>query len=180
MGLRLLGPGWAAAAVIVVLAGCGSSSSSKSSSSKTGASSTTATARTTAATTATTAAPDFKSGFAAATAKAGAASHDIGVELEKAGSQNDAQLQTKFTQLAAEWQQAVSALGTLTPPAAVSSQFATLSDAASRTETDLKAIATAGATHSKQLGTQAVSSLIKDILKAKAAATVVAHKLGIK
>ncbi|MFL5831123.1 MAG: hypothetical protein ACJ76X_14510 [Solirubrobacteraceae bacterium] len=104
----------------------------------------------------------------------------IGTAIQAAVHQSDAQVGTAFQSLAGQWQTQLAKLKTLKPPSSVSSTFATLSSAATRVEADLNAVVTSAQAHSKTAAEQAGSALVKDILAAKAAATTIDQKLGIK
>jgi hypothetical protein len=104
----------------------------------------------------------------------------IGAEIQQAPSQSDAQIGSSFSQLASRWQQQLSQLETLRPPAKIGAEFHSLADAAGRVEADLTAIVAAAHTHSKSAAEQAAASLVTDVLSAKAASTKVTDQLGIK
>jgi hypothetical protein len=147
---------WVAlSAAIAVLGGCGGSSASDQ------------TAK-------------FKQGYASVSGELRQTSVAIGKAIQQAGSRTDAQIAATFHQLATRWQNALSQLETLKPPADLATAFHTVSDGASRAETDLNAIVSAAATHSKSAATQAAGNLVSDITTAKSASTKITQKLGIK
>ena len=84
-----------------------------------------------------------------------------------------AQLAVTFHALAARWQDQLSQLQTLKPPANLATTFNTLTGAASRAEADLNAIVAAAETHNKSAAEQASASLVTDIESAKAASTTI-------
>lgn len=122
----------------------------------------------------------FKKDYASVSGQLRQTSIAIGTAIQNASSQTDAQLAITFRQLATRWQNELSQLKTLKPPANLAADFNTVSDGATRAETDLNAIASAAATHSKSAATQAAASLVSDISTAKAASTTITTKLGIK
>ena len=154
----LLGSTRAAAltvAVVLLLAGCGSSSSSSSKND----------------------AASFKSSFTPVVNQFKGVSQEIGTTIQTAPAKSDAQLGTAFQQLAARWNTAVNKLKSLTPPAKYSSDFNQLKSAATRVESDLKAIVSAAGAHSKSQAEQAAKSLVDDIVTAKAASTRITNQL---
>ena len=122
----------------------------------------------------------FKTSFSSVVNQLKQTSQAIGVAIEKASSQTDAELASTFRTLAQRWQGQVSRLVTLKAPSGLSTSFNTLSAAAARTETDLTAIAAAAETHSASAAKQASATLVTDILSAKSASTTITSKLGIK
>jgi hypothetical protein len=142
-----------------VLAGCGGSSSSSTSSSsgQTG---------------------NFKASYESRANQFKHDSQSIGAAVQGASGQTDAQLATEFQGLATRWQTHLSQLETLKPPATLAATFNTLTNAASRAETDLTAIVSAAKTHSKSAAEQASANLVTDILSAKSASTTITQKLG--
>jgi hypothetical protein len=100
-------------------------------------------------------------------------SRAIGTGIERARSQSDAQLAVTFHALAARWQDQLSQLETLKPPANLAATFNTLTGAASRAEADLNAIVAAAETHNKSAAEQASASLVTDIESAKSASTTI-------
>jgi hypothetical protein len=140
---------------VIVLAGCGGSSSSNS-------------------------AQDFKPKFTAAVDQFKSVSGSIGSEIQKSASQTDAEIGTAFKQLADQWKKPLAKLTALTAPKSMQSDFTTLSTNATHVESDLKAVAAAAAAHSKTDATQAATSLVKDILAAKAASERLTTQLGVK
>jgi hypothetical protein len=118
---------------------------------------------------------DFKASLAQFKQTAGA----LGVAIQSASHQTDAQIATEFKALATEWQADLTHLKALTPPPSVSGQYSNLVGGATRTETDLKNIVTAAQTHDAAKAKQLGFSLVKDVLAAKAAALAIQKKLAI-
>ena len=106
-------------------------------------------------------------------------SHLIGLAIEHASSQTDAQLGATFSGLAAQWETDESPLSSLTPPASVASPYRVLTGAATRAEADLNAIVAAAQTHSSSAAKLATTHLIHDILQAKSASQTITGRLGI-
>lgn len=147
----------ALAVVMLVLAGCGGGSSS---------SSTTAQAST------------FRSDFKLTITQFKQTSHGIGLAIEHAGRQSDAQVATVFGALALQWQADLTRLQSLKPPVPVAGEFITLRGAATRTEADLKSIVAAAQTHDAAKARRLGASLVRDILTAKNASQAILSKLG--
>jgi hypothetical protein len=120
----------------------------------------------------------FKSGYNAAANQLKQVSHDIGMEIQQASKQTDAQVVAAFRRLASRWQTHLSQLQTLKPPSNLAAEFNTVSGAAGRVETDLNNIVAAGRTHSGAAARQAAASLVNDVLTAKAASIKITNKLG--
>lgn len=146
------------AAAALIAAGCGSSSSGSSTNiSKS----------------------EFNPNFKQVISQFKQTSHAIGLAIENARSQSDAQIASAFTNLAAQWQQDVAKLTALKPPPSVAAQYQTLTGAATRTEGDLKAIVSAAKSHDGTAARQDGAKLVKDILQAKSASQTIGSKLGI-
>jgi hypothetical protein len=122
----------------------------------------------------------FKSGLAPVLNQFKLSSQAIGMAIQGAPSQTDAQIASTFKGLAGTWQSHVSTLETLKPPANLATEFNTLTSAAAAAESDLNAIVAASLTHSASAAKQASATLVTDILNAKSAATTLTNKLGIK
>jgi hypothetical protein len=150
--------GGAMAAAAVIAAGCGSSSSGSSSN---------------------IAQSEFNPNFGQVVNQFKQTSRAIGLAIEHAAGESDAQLTTIFSALAARWQSDVVKLKALKPPPSVAPQYQTLAGAATRTETDLKAIVTAARTHDANAAKQAGRQLVRDILQAKSSSQTITTKLGI-
>jgi hypothetical protein len=103
----------------------------------------------------------------------------IGAEIQHGSSQSDGQLLNAFRKLAGRWQTQLSQLQSLKPPANVSSDFNSLTGAASRVESDLDAVVSAAATHSYSAAQQAGASIVSDVTAARQADATIAHKLRI-
>jgi hypothetical protein len=123
---------------------------------------------------------NFKTSFASVSNQLKQSAQAIGAAIEQAPNQTDAQIASSFHGLAGRWQGDVSKLETLKPPSNLQTTFNTLTSAATRTESDLTAIASAAETHGVSAAKQASASLVTDILSAKSASTTITNKLGIK
>ncbi len=152
---RYLQSSGALAAMLALLSGCGGSSASDQTS-------------------------KFKTGISPVVNQFKDISQAIGTAIEHAPSSSDAQLAATFHGLAGRWQTELSQLRTLKAPPSVAAAFTNLTGAASRTEADLTAISAAAQTHAATAAKHASSALVTDILAAKAAATTITDKLGIK
>jgi hypothetical protein len=123
---------------------------------------------------------NFKSNYQSAVSHLKTDSESIGGVIQQAKSMSDAEILSKFKSLAASWQSHLSQLETLKPPSNVAADFNTLTNAATRVESDLNAVVSAAATHSQSAAEQAGASLVTDITAAKGASTSIDSKLGIK
>lgn len=121
----------------------------------------------------------FRADFARTVGHFKQTAHAIGVAIQGASSQTDAQLVSTFRGLAAAWQSDLNRLKPLTPPGAVAEQFATLTGSATRAEGDLQAVVAAAQTHNASAAKQATMRLVIDILAAKGASLEIEHRLGI-
>jgi hypothetical protein len=146
-------------ASLLVLGGCGGGSSSSSQTTQT---------------------TSFKTAFASAVDELKKTSQSIGTEIEHASSQTDAQIASKFSDLATRWQTGLTQLQGLKPPSDLSSTYNKLTEAATRAETDLKAIVVAANSHSATAAATASKSLVTDVVSAKSESTTITNKLGIK
>lgn len=155
---RFVVNGGALAVAAVIAAGCGSSSSGSSTN---------------------IAQSEFNPNFKQVINQFKHTSHRIGLAIENARSQTDAQLTSTFTSLATQWQQDVTKLKALKPPPSVAAQYQTLTGAATRTEGDLQAIVAAAKSHNGSAARQAGAKLVKDVLQAKSASRAIGTKLGI-
>ncbi len=122
----------------------------------------------------------FKSSLSPVVGQLKQTSQAIGLAIEKAPSQTDAQIASAFHALAIQWQDQVSRLQTLKAPASLAVTFNTLIGAATRAEADLNAIVAAAQTHSAAAAKQASATLVSDILAAKTASTTITNRLGIQ
>jgi hypothetical protein len=147
------------AAALLLPVGCGGGNSDSSSSSQTAT---------------------FKTAFSSAVDQLGQTSKAIGTAIEHASTQTDAQIASTFNDLAGRWQSGVTQLQALEPPSNLSTTYNTLTVAATRAETDLKAIVVAANSHSATAAAAASKSLVIDVANAKSAATTLTNKLGIK
>jgi hypothetical protein len=158
-----------ATVTLAALSGCGESSTSTHTQAQPAASTQPAT----------TGSGAFGSGYQAATLQLESASKAIGAAIQEAAHHNDGELAQQFHALATQWQTAVSALETLTPPPGLAAQFNTLKDAISRAESDLNAIVSAAATNDKAAAEQASASLVTDVAAARSADAPIRHQLGL-
>ncbi|MGI8803967.1 MAG: hypothetical protein ACR2KV_17695 [Solirubrobacteraceae bacterium] len=122
----------------------------------------------------------FKTDYTAAIGQLKQASASIGTAIQTAGSQSDTQILSTFRGLAGRWQTQLSQLETLKPPPKLAANFNTLTNGATRVESDLNAIVAAAATHSKAAAEQAGASIVVDVTAAKAADAALKQALGIK
>ena len=156
----------AIAATLALLSGCGGSSSSGSSSSApANSSSTTQTAQTSQS------AGQFKAAIAPVLNQFKNASQGTGVALQRASSQNDAQVAATFQQLAATWGAALSKLETLQAPPQFTAAYNRLKSQVSNVKADLAAIVSAAQSHNAGAAKAATTKLVHDILSAKATST---------
>ena len=121
----------------------------------------------------------FRSDFAVVVGQFKQTSHAIGLAIEHAPSQTDAQISAAFSGLAARWQTDIGPLRSLTPPPALSSRYRALTMAVTRAEADLNAIVAAAQTHNGSGARQASARLVRDILQAKADSQVITRRLGL-
>ncbi len=149
------GTSGALVAVLVLLTGCGGGSSSNQT-------------------------DTFKSGYKTAIAQLKQTSSAIGSAINQAQNQTDGEVLVAFRALAGKWQTGLSQLETLKPPSKQAADFNTLTAAATRVETDLNAIVSAAATHSKTAAEQAGASIVTDIVAARSADATIRQSLGIK
>jgi hypothetical protein len=132
---RSVKAGRAVAGTLVLLAGCGSSSSSSTNQTAT-----------------------FEAAYKAAVDPLEQLPEEIGTTVQGATSKTDAQLGAAFRQFASRWQTRPTQLASLKPPANVASAFSTVNAAATRVESDLKAIVAAAAARSSSAAQQAAQS----------------------
>jgi hypothetical protein len=140
-------------AVVAALAGCG------------GSSDTTAT---------------FTSGYNAVKGALNQTGQEIAKEIQQAPKQTDAQVASNFRSLAARFKTQVAKLQALKPPASVSADWTKVTNAASKLDSDLSAIAAAAASHSTAAAQQAGASLAADAQALTQSLTPVKQKLGLK
>lgn len=96
------------------------------------------------------------------------ASQGTGAAIERANSENDAQVAAAFQQLAARWKAALTKLETLRPPPRLTGAYSRLKRQVSSVDADLAAIASAAQSHDAAAAKAAATTLVNDILKAKA------------
>jgi hypothetical protein len=122
----------------------------------------------------------FKTGYNALRQPFNQTANAIGSAVQHAPTQTDAQIHATFQNLAQHWQGQLSKLETLKPPKNVASQFNTITDDATRIDSDLDAIVSAASTDSASAAEQASASLAADATALKAATTQLRKQLGIK
>jgi hypothetical protein len=122
----------------------------------------------------------FKSGYEQLRGPLNQTGAAIGVEVQHASGQTDAQLRAAFQQLASRFQSQLSQLETLKPPQNLAADWNSVLDSAHRIESDLIAVVAAAATHSRSAGEQAGASLAADAQALQSAAATIKAKLGIK
>lgn len=176
--MRRVNVGWMSVAVAVVaLAGCGSKGSSNATTQSSAATATTSSTSTSSAVDQTAV---FKAKLTPVATQLGDTAKAIGRAIEQAPSRSDSQLGAQFSSLAGRLQQELSQLESLKPPASMTTDFNTVTDAVRRAEADLTSIVAAASTHDKSAAEQAGASLVTDLLAAKTAATKITSQLGIK
>ena len=111
----------------------------------------------------------FKTGYNALRQPFNQTANAIGSAVQHAPTQTDAQIHATFQNLAQRWQGQLSRLETLKPPKNVASQFNTITDDATRLDSDLDAIVSAASTDSASAAEQASASLAADATALKAA-----------
>jgi hypothetical protein len=104
----------------------------------------------------------------------------IATELQQAPKQTDAQVASKFRGLASQFKTQVDQLKALKPPANVAADWTRVTDAATKLDSDLSAIASAAASHSTAAAQQAGASLATDAQALTQALAPVKQKLGLK
>jgi hypothetical protein len=152
-------------AVLGLLSGCGGSSSTSSSTAPAGASSTSQATQTTES------AGQFKAAIVLVLNQFKRASQGTGAALERASSENDAQVAAAFQQLGTRWKAALTKLETLQPPPQFAAAYNRLKRQVSEVDADLAAIASAAQSHDAATAKAATTKLVNDILKAKATST---------
>jgi hypothetical protein len=103
------------------------------------------------------------------------ASQATGAALQQAGSHTDAQIATKFQQLAVQWKSALTKLETLRPPAQFEAAFNRLKGQVSKVDADLKDISSAAQSHNGAAAKAATTKLVNDILRAKSTSTTISN-----
>jgi len=155
---------------LVLLSGCGgSSSSSASSGAPASSSSTSQTSQTSQS------AGQFKAAIAPVLNQFKSASQATGAALQKASSQNDAQVAATFQQLAATWGAALTKLKTLQPPPEFTATYNRLKSQVSKVKADLAAIISAAQSHNVGAAKAATTKLVNDIVSAKATSTTISN-----
>jgi hypothetical protein len=122
----------------------------------------------------------FKSGYNAVRGPLNQTGQQIANEIRAAPKQTDAQVAANFRSLAARFKSQVDQLKALKPPANVAADWTKVTNAASRLDSDLSAIASAASSHSTAAAQQAGASLATDAQALTQALTPVKQKLGLK
>jgi hypothetical protein len=122
----------------------------------------------------------FKSGYNAVRAPLNQTGQAIAQEISKASSQTDAQVSANFRSLAARFHSQLNQLKALKPPSSVAAQWTKVTDAASKLDSDLNAIASAAGAHNSSATQQAATSLAANAQALQQAITPVKQKLGLK
>ena len=103
------------------------------------------------------------------------ASQATGAALQQAGSHTDAEVATKFQQLATQWKSALTQLETLQPPSRFTAAFNRLKGQVSKVEANLTDIASAAQAHDGAAAKAATTMLVNNILSAKATSTTISN-----
>lgn len=122
----------------------------------------------------------FKSGYNAVRGPLNQTGQAIAQEISQASKQTDAQVSASFHGLALRFQSQLSQLKALKPPSSVTAQWKKVTDAASRLDSDLSAIASAAGAHNSSATQQAATSLAADASALTQAINPVKQKLGLK
>lgn len=122
----------------------------------------------------------FKSGYNSVRTPLNQTGQAIAQEISQAPKQTDAQVSANFHSLAQRFSAQVAKLKALKPPSSVSAQWPKVTDAATKLDSDLSAIASAASTHNSSATQQAAASLAADASALQQAITPVQQKLGLK
>jgi hypothetical protein len=122
----------------------------------------------------------FKSGYNAVRGPLNQTGQQIATELQQAPKQTDAQVASKFRGLASQFKTQVDQLKALKPPTNVAADWARVTNAATKLDADLSAIASAAASHSTAAAQQAGASLATDAQALTQALAPVKQTLGLK
>lgn len=107
------------------------------------------------------------------------AANAIGAAIVRAPRQNNFQIASSFSALAAKWQVPLGRLQTLTAPAKARAEFATLVRAATQAEADLRALSTAARAGNASAARKASAGLVRSIEQAQGASTRIDGALGL-
>ncbi len=122
----------------------------------------------------------FKSGYNAVRGPLNQTGQAIAQEISQASKQTDAQVSANFRSLAARFHSQVTQLEALKPPSNVANQWKNVTDAASKLDSDLNAIASAAGAHNTSATQQAAASLAANASALQQAITPIKQKLGLK
>src|SRR5437763_4413000 len=122
----------------------------------------------------------FKSGYDAVRAPLNQTGQAIAQEISQASKQSDAQISANFSSLAQRFSAQLAKLKALKPPSSVAAQWTNVTDAATRLDSDLSAIASAAGTHNSSATQKAATSLAADASALTQAITPIKQKLGLK
>jgi N-acetyl-beta-hexosaminidase len=122
----------------------------------------------------------FKSGYNAVRGPLNQTGQAIAQEISQASKQTDAQVSSNFRSLAVRFQSQVTQLKALTPPSSVAAQWKNVTDAATKLDSDLNAIASAAGAHNASGTQHAAASLAANASALQQAITPIKQKLGLK
>lgn len=122
----------------------------------------------------------FKSGYNNLRGPLNQTGQAIAQEISQASKQTDAQVSANFHSLAARFQSQLSRLKALKPPSSVAAEWTNVTNAASKLDADLQAIANAAGAHNSSATQQAAASLASSATALQQAVTPVQQKLGLK
>ncbi len=122
----------------------------------------------------------FKSGYNAVRGPLNQTGQAIAQEISQASKQTDAQVSASFSSLATRFQTQLAKLKALKPPSSVAAQWTNVTNAATRLDSDLNAIASAAGTHNSTATQKAAASLAADASALTQAITPIKQKLGLQ
>jgi hypothetical protein len=122
----------------------------------------------------------FKSGYNAVRGQLNQTGQAIAQEISQASKQTDAEVSANFRSLAARFQSQLTELKALKPPSSVSAQWKHVTDAATKLDSDLGAIATAAGAHNSSATQQAAASLAANASALQQSIAPIKQKLGLK
>jgi hypothetical protein len=122
----------------------------------------------------------FKSGYNAVRGPLNETGQAIANEISQAPKQTDAQVSASFNSLAQRFSAQLAKLKALKPPSSVAAEWGNVTDAASKLDSDLSAIASGAAAHNSSATQKAAASLAANASALQQAITPVRQKLGLK
>ncbi len=122
----------------------------------------------------------FKSGYNAVRTQLNETGQAIAQEISQASKQTDAQVSASFHSLAERFSSQLSQLKALKPPSSVTAQWKNVTNAATKLDADLNAIASAAGAHNSAATQQAAASLAADASALTQAINPIKQKLGLK